>query len=387
MRKNKGKKYAFGVMAAWCLAVGAAALTGCGTKEVHNKITVESSVEETAAEAIEIETEAPQTEAPETEAPDPDEQEPRVEKDGRIRSYLTGEMVPVSQGNRRPLAIMMSNDKAALPQYGINRAGVVYEVPVEATMNRYLAIMEDYDDLSRIGSVRSCRTYYVYFAREFDAIYAHYGQSTFAKPYLKFIDNINGIEGQGSTAYFRSRDKKTPHNAYASFEGIQRALQKLGYSQEYNADYDGHFKFAKEGTQAVMHGADVREAYKVTPGYKLNNPWFEYHEDDGLYYRFQYGGPHMGNEGQIAVKNLIIQYCPAAYYASTEYRNINVQADTWGYYISNGQAEDITCEKDGEFGVTHYYDASGNEIVLNPGKTWICICTTNDMQPAKIEGK
>lgn len=105
-----------------------------------------------------------------------------------------------------------------------------------------------------------------------------------------------------------------------------------------------------------MHGADVREAYKVTPGYKLNNPWFEYHEDDGLYYRFQYGGPHMGNEGQIAVKNLIIQYCPAAYYASTEYRNINVQADTWGYYISNGQAEDITCEKDGEFGVTHYYE-------------------------------
>ena len=101
MRKNKGKKYAFGVMAAWCLAVGAAALTGCGTKEVHNKITVESSVEETAAEAIEIETEAPQTEAPETEAPDPDEQEPRVEKDGKIRSYLTGEMVPVSQGNRR----------------------------------------------------------------------------------------------------------------------------------------------------------------------------------------------------------------------------------------------------------------------------------------------
>ena len=226
----------------------------------------------------------------------------------------------------------MSNDKAALPQYGINRAGVVYEAPVEATMNRYLAVMEDYDDLTRIGSVRSCRTYYVYFAREFDAIYAHFGQSTFAKPYLKFVDNINGIEGEGSTAYFRSKDKKSPHNAYASFGGIQRAIEKLGYSQEYDADYDGHFKFAKEGTQAVMHGADVREAYKVTPGYKLNNPWFEYHEDDGLYYRFQYGGPHMGNEGQIAVKNIIIQYCPAAYYASTEYRNINVQADTWGYY-------------------------------------------------------
>ena len=32
--------------------------------------------------------------------------------------------------------------------------GVVYEVPVEATMNRYLAIMEDYDDLkpNRFGA-------------------------------------------------------------------------------------------------------------------------------------------------------------------------------------------------------------------------------------------
>ena len=37
MRKNKGKKYAFGIMAAWCLAVGAAALTGCGAKEADNK--------------------------------------------------------------------------------------------------------------------------------------------------------------------------------------------------------------------------------------------------------------------------------------------------------------------------------------------------------------
>lgn len=50
---------------------------------------------------------------------------------------------------------MMSNDKASLPQYGINRADVVYEAPVEGDMNRYMAIFEDYDDIERIGSVRS----------------------------------------------------------------------------------------------------------------------------------------------------------------------------------------------------------------------------------------
>lgn len=385
MKKNRGKQYVQLLIAVGCLAAGVMSLGGCSKKQPYNRIEAETLTDLPETEPIKIEAKTPETETPETETADPNEQEPRVEKDGMIRSYLTGEMVPVSQGNRRPLAIMMSNDKSALPQYGINRAGVVYEAPVEALMNRYLAIMEDYDDLTRIGSVRSCRTYYVYFAREFDAIYAHFGQSTFAKPYLKYIDNINGIEGAGSTAYFRSKEKKSPHNAYASFEGIERAIEKLGYSQEYDEDYNGHFRFSKEGTQAVMLGADVRTANKVTPGYKLNNPWFEYHEDDGLYYRYQYGGPHMGSEGQIAVKNIIIQYCAASYYASTEYRNINVHGDGWGYYISNGQVEDITCKKDGEFGVTHYYDASGNEITLSPGKTWICICTTDNMQPAVIE--
>ena len=59
--------------------------------------------------------------------PDYNLPEEREEKDGMIRSFLTGQMVPVEQANRRPIAIMMSNDKEARPQYGMNRAGVVYE--------------------------------------------------------------------------------------------------------------------------------------------------------------------------------------------------------------------------------------------------------------------
>lgn len=363
----------------WVLA-GCAAQTG-------GREPVIVSTEEPADVYIEPETEPiviePETsKAEETEAEEPEE---RIEKDGRIRSYLTGEMVPVSQGNRRPLAIMMSNDKEARPQYGINRAGVVYEAPVEASMNRYMAIIEDYDDLERIGSVRSCRTYYTYFAREFDAIYAHFGQSTFAKPYLKNVDNINGIEGIGSTAYFRSKDKKSPHNAYASFDGIQRAIEKLGYSQEYDDSYQGHYRFAGKNHPVVPEGQSVRDAKKVTPGYPYNKPWFEYHEEDGLYYRYQYGQPHEGNEGQIAVKNILIQYCPAGYYATTEYRNINVHGSDWGYYITNGKAVNITWKKDGEFGVTHYYGPDDQEIMLNPGKTWVCIVVSSQADQTTFE--
>ena len=160
------------------IMMAAAALSGCGKKAEEAAVTTEASVETPEeTKTIVLETE-PTTEA-ETEPQGPEE---RKEVDGKIQSYLTGEMVDVAKANRRPVAVMMSNDKASLPQYGINRADVVYEAPVEGDMNRFMSIFEDYDDLERSGSVRSCRTYYTYFAREYDAIYAHYGQSTFAVP-------------------------------------------------------------------------------------------------------------------------------------------------------------------------------------------------------------
>ena len=207
MRK-RGRAFIIGIG----IMMAAAALSGCGKKAEEAAVTTEAPTETPEeTKTIVLETE-PTTEA-ETEPEGPEE---RKEVDGKIQSYLTGEMVDVAKANRRPVAVMMSNDKASLPQYGINRADVDYEAPVEGDMNRYMAIFEDYDDIERIGPVRSCRTYYTYFAREYDAIYAHYGQSTFAVPYLKNVDNINGVDGTGGNAFYCTKDKKAPHNAYTS---------------------------------------------------------------------------------------------------------------------------------------------------------------------------
>jgi hypothetical protein len=298
--------------------------------------------------------------------------EERYGEDGRVRSYLTGLWVDAAIGERRPLAIMMSNDKEAAPQYGMNHAGVIYEAPVEAGMNRFMSLIEDFDELERIGSVRSCRTYYTYFARQFEAIYAHFGQSTFAKPYLANVDNLNGIEGKGSSAYYRSTDKKSPHNAYASGEKILDAIDKMGYSLDYPEGYGGNFRFARD-VISLADAPGAVEAYKVTPGYVYNKPWFEYNEAEYLYYRFQYGKAHLGDEGQLAVTNILLLYCPYAHYATTAYLNINVHGDNYGYYVTRGAAVPIHWIKDTEFGVTRYYDGDGEEIILNQGKTWICI--------------
>ena len=158
------------------LALASVMLWGCSRDYIETAVTeAESTRAESTAEIVIVqETETAAEEEKDTGFQGILDLSDRTAQDGMVRSYLTGQWVPAEAGNRRPVAVMMSNDKAALPQYGINRAGVVYEAPVEGGMNRYMAIIEEYDDLERIGSVRSCRTYYTYFAREFDAVYAHY---------------------------------------------------------------------------------------------------------------------------------------------------------------------------------------------------------------------
>ena len=370
----------------------AALLTGCilcacAAKEEIPEATAPETVPDTTAvteqKPIEITDDLKKKESiPEKKAPE------REIIDGQIRSFLTGEMVPAEIGTRRPLAVMISNDKEAAPHYGINRAGVIYEAPVEGAMNRFMAVIEDYDDLERIGSVRSCRTYYTYFAREWDAVYAHFGQSTFALPYLDNVDNINGLKQDG--AFYRSSDKKSPHNAYTSGERIRKYIDKLGYRDTYDKDYlagNGHFQFASASEPVNFEEELSWEAYKVLPGYPYNKPWFEYNEEDGLYYRYQYGKEHMGNEAQLAVKNIIFQYCPTGHYATTEYLNIGLHGDSYGYYFTNGRVRPVASKKDGEFDVTRYYDMDGNEIVLNPGKTWICIIRADAFDKTEIYGK
>ena len=376
--KKKGQALAV-LFIALTLGAGLCACSGYEKADAPVQTTEAETQKELPVIAIEEETEAEEEKA----ARNPQEQE-RIEKDGMIPSYLTGQMTPVELANRRPLAIMMSNDKAALPNYGINRADVVYEAPVEGGMNRYMAIIEDYDNLERIGSVRSCRTYYTYFSREFEAIYAHFGQSSFALPYLAQMEHINGIEGRGASAFYRTQDRKSPHNAYTSGKKINAAIDAIGISHEYPESYEGHYHFAKEDSPVLLE--DGFAASYVRPGYVMNNPWFEYNSDDGLYYRFQYGGPHKGDQGQIAVKNILFQYCHWKYYEPSEYLDINVHTPNAGYYFTNGRGEMVTWEKDGALGVTHYYDKNGQEILLNPGKTWVCIIQTDRMDKAEYYG-
>ena len=303
--------------------------------------------------------------------------------DDAIISYLTGKVTDPAIARRRPVAIMLNNLEAAQPMCGISRADVVYECVVEGSITRLMGIFENYDDLEKIGSVRSCRSYFVYCALEFDAIYAHYGQAAYAVELLDqdYVDNLSGLSEIGSTVFYRTSDRPAPHNAYASVEGIQAGIKKMGYDENYRSTYTGKFLFAEDGKE--NKNEDGTSATYVAPGYLINKPWFEYNADDKKYYRFQYEEPQideMTNE-QISYDNIVLQYCEWVKLDENDYLAFNCHSGGKMKFITEGKVVDgfwirtVEDENSGNHdeGVTKYYNNDGEEMVFNQGKTWICM--------------
>ena len=76
--------------------------------------------------------------------------------------------------NKRPIAVMIDNNVGYASQVGLQDAFVTYEAIVEGGLTRIMAIFKD-SNTELIGPVRSSRHYFLDYALEYDAIYAHYG--------------------------------------------------------------------------------------------------------------------------------------------------------------------------------------------------------------------
>ena len=133
-------------------------LSGCGNKNSEN-ITAES-----------IEQEA--DEAGNASGVTEDETPP---EEGMIRSKLTNEWVDGSLADKRPIAVMIPNEVSAVPHYGISSADILYECNVEGDMTRLMGVFGDWENLGKIGNVRSARDYFIYWSFEWDSILCHYG--------------------------------------------------------------------------------------------------------------------------------------------------------------------------------------------------------------------
>ena len=362
-RRDSSKRVAGAVVIMVLLAV---LFIGCKKKEEKEPQQSREPVMTVTPEAIETKAPVPEEEA----APTPEPQHV-----GEARSLLTGEWIPEKQAKCRPFAVMINNiEYAGTRHCGIGQASILYEAIVEGGITRMMGLFENFD-ADKIGSTRSARHYFVSFASEYDAIFAHFGQTSYALDKIAElgVDNLSGLSALGTTVYYRDNTINPPHNAFTSKKGLVEGAKAAGYRLKYKKGQESHFTFYKENRK-LKHGKPAGNIVLSFTAYTA--PSFEYHKKDGLYYRSQFGGPHIDTltGEQLAFKNILVQFVTEWNIDNHGYQTMDLSDTTGtGYYFTNGKGKKITWRKQESTGYMRYLNEDGSELSINPGKTYIAI--------------
>lgn len=295
--------------------------------------------------------------------------------EGMTYNELTGEW-SADFVSKRPIAVMINNLKEALPSSSTKQADIIYECMVEGGITRIMPIFSSYEGIEKIGSIRSARHYFINIANEYDAIYVHYGQSKPAKALLddKAINNVNGMTYDAG--FYRDSARVAPHNAYSTGERIVKGIEDLGYSADYSESHEQVFSFNEE--EKELESSQTANTIHVNFS-SYSKPYFVYDETKKLYNRYEYDAPQideLAEEGDnvLNFKNVIIQI--SAYECinpENDLQELTQVGEGNGYYCTNGKAVPITWKKSSNNSITKYYTEDGEELLLNPGKTWISI--------------
>lgn len=348
------------------LTVGICA-TGCGKKDA----------EEASAPAEEFSTEDEIIAEEPEEEPEEEEEEPEVAPEGMYRSELTNEWISEDLKEQRPIAVMVDNEKTALPHYGLTQADIIYEM-MNSTLNdqitRFMVLIKDYDSIDQIGSVRSVRPTNLMIAPEWNAIVCHDGGPFYINTYLErpYVDHFSGTFSRVNNG------KPREFTEYILPGDMDKNFRNTKVDREYN-EYrlsEPHFEFVSENKPVKMEEKmGCFDCTLVDLPFGHNGSQLDYDEASGTYLYSEYGSAHKdpgnGNQ-QLAFKNVILQKMTFSQLDEHGYLVWNcLDAGKEGYYITNGKAIPITWSKVSEQDRTIYYDMTGDEIQVNTGKTYI----------------
>lgn len=321
---------------------------------------------------------APPSEEP-TQQPEP---EPEPEPVLPYTNPLTGLPMENDLEHNKPIAIMLNNIKAAMPQQGNSQADIIYEVLAEGGITRMLGIYQDISGLGIVGSVRSARLYYLELALGHDAIFVHAGGSPefYDKKEawgLTTIDGVNGYYAYANTGLFWRDRQRVAGNYYAYEHSLITSGEKLTQiltSRNVLGPHKDGFTYGITFAENAVP-ADGTAANTVTvpfSGYKTTV--FRYDEESGLYRVEQYDKPYIdGNDNsQITVTNVLVLNTTCTVVDDAGRITVDLSSGN-GWYICGGSAVPIKWEKGGRNEQLKYYDQSGQPLTLTAGKSYVCI--------------
>ena len=337
------------------------ALAGCKKEE---------PVEEVTEEVVEVVEEVEETE-PEEVLPE-------------NQNLLTGVCDLTEEAiGKRPVAIMVNNVEAALPQYGIAQADIIFETQVEGDLTRFMAVYADYTQVPKVCAVRSCRYYYPAISETFDAFYVYWGMDETKRDYVESL-NLTDFDGMVDGNGLFGRDKNRLNSGYALehtayFNGTKFA------SVVDDSDLRVDFAEEKKGPAFSFNGLEEQlkpegdDCTTVNVDFGKALSTFTYDEETNTYLKKINGKDQMDGveRTQLAFTNLIILETDISVRTDTEsgHKQINWQGGDGyvGYYVSNGAVQKINWSKESETAYIKLFDEEGNEIAINRGKSYIAM--------------
>lgn len=278
---------------------------------------------------------------------------------------------------KRPVAIMINNIKASLPQYGISQADLMFECIVEGGITRMMAVYGDYTKIPNVCSVRSCRYYFPILAHGLDAVYLCFGSNpTLGTPTLKKlkIDYFNGAETFDESIFGRDPNRlgkySREHTAFVKGPNLKASFDKKKVRTDYKEGKDRYiFPFRdSEKTSAVSKTACTSARLNFSNYYYSV---FNYDEASKTYLKQHCGKAHMDSATgkQLAYTNVFVLETPVTLYGKGPLVQFDWHGGT-GYYLSGGTVMKIKWAKKNEAAPLVITDMNGKAVKVNKGKSY-----------------
>lgn len=317
-------------------------------------------------------TEAPTTEVPTTAAP-------------VIRNPITGEPgYDKSLKKNRPVVISVENHPSARPQWGLCSSDLVMEMVAEGGITRMLLMYADKSRIpEKVGPVRSARHYFIELVTGFDAIFVHWGGSTYAYNEFNkgYCDHLDGRVI--SSCFFRDKttNRALEHTGYTTGSSIVSTIESKDLRTKLNDGYASPFKFKSKNSAPSK---DVCTSCEISFSQSYNYT-YKYDTEKKVYFSSLNGSPFKDSDGnQQNFTNLLIIYTKITDLNDSKNRVTFDLSSGHGIYVSEGAYKEIKWEKGSHNDMLKFYDENGKELKLNAGRTYIGILGTGRESYTKI---
>ena len=232
-----------------------------------------------------------------------------------------------------------------------------------------------------IGSVRSSREYYLDLAANHDAIYVHAGGSNEAYVQIKGrgVDNLDGVNMYLPDTFYRDPERLKKyayeHTLVTTGKGIVSGIKYRRYRTKISSGFKNPLKFCTPDLVMVISDENAAATNVIVPYNKNHHSQYVYDAGSMLYYRYQYGAPHLDFQTgtQLAFTNVLVLSVTSHVIEgdSAGRRAFDDVGSGTGILASRGTAIPVRWEKENYKAPLKLYTESGEPLTANVGKTFV----------------